>query len=410
MIERHKVFFIGFFFLTFFQSIVVGDDNITALLNKLVYNPNTNYPVGQAVMLSSEDSEIYTSKKDVPAAADGSNAPLGVNDIANGYWGDSASTTDDLVDRNPGFFEQLPQDINTTELSLAVADLANQIPNSNVTDTIQIFSISTRAYFGPNGMSGSLNMEGNNNDPKKVMFRVKGPSMNISGTKLANPSMDVKSKSVSAATWTDEFVSKNFGDHSSATGPYKDRNTGNDLEPMVVTSFTPNVYGCVVGSENGGEGNAIIEIYSLDDDSSSSYFTSLSTRGYYGANGMSGSVNLVGTGKMKVMFRVKGPSMNISGTKLADPNLTLYHSVPNEDTADPDDTKWSQVVQSSTFLSYTGENTSYTNLTSSYTDRHTGNNLEPMVVYELSEGIYGCVVGSDNNGQGNAIIEIYSLE
>ena len=33
-----------------------------------------------------------------------------------------------------------------------------------------------------------------------------------------------------------------------------------------------------------------------------------------------------------------------------------------------------------------------------------------MLVYELSEGIYGCVVGSDNGGQGNAIIEIYSLE
>jgi hypothetical protein len=313
----------------------------------------------------------------------------------------SKEKADQLEEENPNIANSAPS--------------SDDIPASNPpavpsSDTIQIFSISTRAYFGPNGMSGSLNMEGNNNDPKKVMFRVKGPSMNISGTKLANPSMDVKSKSVSATTWTDEFVSQNFGDHSSATGPYKDRNTGNDLEPMVVTSFTPNVYGCVVGSENGGEGNAIIEIYSLDDDSSSSYFTSLSTRGYYGANGMSGSVNLVGTGKMKVMFRVKGPSMNISGTKLADPNLTLYHSVPNEDTADPDDKKWSQVVQSSTFLSYTGENTSYTNLTSSYTDRHTGNNLEPMVVYELSEGIYGCVVGSDNNGQGNAIIEIYSLE
>ena len=51
------------------------------------------------------------------------------------------------------------------------------------------------------------------------------------------------------------------------------------------------------------------------------------------------------------MFRVKGWH-EYWGTKLADPNLTLFHSVPNDDTADPNDTKWAQVVKSSTFLSY----------------------------------------------------------
>ena len=40
--------------------------------------------------------------------------------------------------------------------------------------------------------------------------------------------------SVSATSWTDEFVSKDFGTPKSATGPYKDRATGNDSEPMVV--------------------------------------------------------------------------------------------------------------------------------------------------------------------------------
>ena len=268
--------------------------------------------------------------------------------------------------------------------------------------TIRIFSISTRSFFGSNGMSASLNMAGSSNEPKKVMFRVKGPSMNLSGSKLANPYIDVKSRVTGATSWTNEFISKDFGDHASATGPYKDRNTGNDLEPMVVTSITPKIYGCVVGAEGGGSGNAIVEIYSLDDDTSSSYFTSLSTRGYYGANGMSGSVNLVGTGKMKVMFRVKGPSMNIDGTKLSDPNISIKKKI---------DTGWEDILNSSTFGSpYTQENANYTNVTSSYTERHTGNNLEPMVVLELSEGTYGCVVGSDNDGQGNAILEIYSID
>ena len=372
-------------YLILFSSLSFGQPT--------TWNSSISYSTGDLVV---SGTSTYIAVQDVPVNQQPPNTT---------YWGDLATAAASLGVPT----EQVP-DLSTDSILASLPNAAPDQNSSSSSSAIKIFSISTRAYYGPNGMSGSLNMTGNANDPKKVMFRVKGPSMNLSGAKLSNPSMDVKSRSVSATSWTDEFVSTDFGDHESATGPYKDRATGNNLEPMVVTSLTPSVYGCVVGSENGGQGNAIIEIYSLDDDTSSSYFTSLSTRGYYGANGMSGSVNLVGTGKMKVMFRVKGPSMNIGGTKLADPNLTLFHSVPNDDTADPNDTKWAQVVKSSTFLSYSGEDTSYTNLTSSYTDRHTGNNLEPMLVYELSQGIYGCVVGSDNGGQGNAIIEIYSLE
>ena len=84
------------------------------------------------------------------------------------------------------------------------------------------------------------------------------------------------------------------------------------------------------------------------------------------------------------------------------PNISIKKKV---------DTGWEDILKSSTFGSpYTQENANYSNLTSSYTDRHTGNNLEPMVVLELSEGTYGCVVGSDNGGQGNAILEIYSID
>ena len=338
-----------------------------------------------AIVVSSSVS--YISVQDVPA---------GTTITSTTYWTPLLGTAPSTDPGTPPTTEPSANDSNLSNLTP---------PDDTVTGTIQIFSISTRAYFGTNGMSGSLTMAGNSNEPKYVMFRVKGPSMNIDGVKLPNPSIDVKSRSLNETTWTDEFVSQDFGDHSSATGSYSHRNTGNNLEPMVVSSFTPNVYGCVVGSEDGGEGNAIIELYSMNDDNSSSYFSSLSTRGYYGANGMSGSVRLVGTGKKKIMFRIKGPSMNIDGTKLSDPNITVLKLL---------DSGWEEILKSSTFGSaYTFENSNYTNanLTSSYTHRHTGNNLEPMVVLELSEGTYSCVVGSDiETGEGNAIIEIYSVD
>jgi hypothetical protein len=259
-------------------------------------------------------------------------------------------------------------------------------------------------------MSASLNLAGSSNEAKKVMFRVKGPSMNskvITGPKLADPWIDVVSREATKGSkWGDEVESRTFGDHSSATGPYANRATGNNVEPMVVTSVTPSIFSCVVGSEDGGTGNAIVEIYSMDDDNTSSYFTSLSTRGYFSTDGMSGSVRLVGTGKKKIMFRVKGPSMNsnvIKGAKLADPKITLQHKTS---------AGWVKVVESSTFgAAYTHEDSSYTNVTSNHADRHTGNNLEPMVVFELEEGTYSCVIGSDIvGGEGNAILEIYSID
>jgi len=357
---------------------------LPSLIAFQAHNQNLAY-THPAIVVSSSVS--YISVQNVPA---------GTTITSTTYWTPLLGTAPSTDPGTPP----------TTEPSTSDSNLSNLTPpDDTVTGTIQIFSISTRAYFGTNGMSGSLAMAGNSNEPKYVMFRVKGPSMNIDGVKLPNPSIDVKSRSLNETTWTDEFVSQDFGDHSSATGPYSHRNTGNNLEPMVVSSFTPNVYGCVVGSEDGGEGNAIIELYSMNDDNSSSYFSSLSTRGYYGANGMSGSVRLVGTGKKKIMFRIKGPSMNIDGTKLSDPNITVLKLL---------DSGWEEILKSSTFGSaYTFENSNYTNanLTSSYTHRHTGNNLEPMVVLELSEGTYSCVVGSDiETGEGNAIIEIYSVD
>lgn len=266
---------------------------------------------------------------------------------------------------------------------------------------IQIFSLSTRGGLYGDDMSASLNMGGDVNTPKKVMFRVKGPSMNFNGAKLANPWMDVyKRSNAQGSSWSEFFKSYDFGDHASKDN-YASRATGNDVEPMVVESITPSIVSCVVSSEStGGTGNAIVEIYSLDEDNSSSYFKSLSTRGYVSDSDMSGSVRLVGSGTKHIMFRVKGPSMNFSGSKLADPNLAIYHK----------ENGWAEMVKTSTFQQYDSQDSSYTNVTSSYTDRHTGNNLEPLVVYELSAGTYSCIVSSDvTGGMGSAILEIYDV-
>ena len=114
---------------------------------------------------------------------------------------------------------------------------------------------------------------------------------------------------------------------------------------------------------------------------------------------LNASVKIKGEGTRKIMFRVKGPSMNFAGTKLAYPKLEIYHKENN----------WGEVIVSSSFQDKTA-NSGYTDVTSSYTERHTGNSVEPMVVLELEAGTFSCIVSSDNVGaEGSAIVEIYDV-
>ena len=61
--------------------------------------------------------------------------------------------------------------------------------------------------------------------------------------------------------------------------------------------------------------------------------------GVTATNDMSGSVGVVSEETRKIMFRVKGSSMNFAGTKLADPNLAIYHL----------ENGWTEVITSSSF-------------------------------------------------------------
>lgn len=356
----------------------------------VTWDSSTSYSTGALVIVG---TSTYIATKSVPA----NNTPPNTT-----YWTDLSVAATAL---------NVPvEDVPTLSTDTILASLPGSAPDANSTGasgTIQIFSLSTRAGLFGNDMAASLNM-GGTTASKKVMFRVKGPSIgNFAGARLADPNLDLYHKD-SSGRWLQVVKSSTFGSYTyqnasytDSTSGFTDRHTGNNLEPLVVYSLTPDVYSCVVGSD-AGTGNAIVEIYSLDDNSSS-YFNSLSTRGYVSGSEISGSLRLVGSGKKKIMFRVKGPSIgNFSGVRLADPYLDIWHKTS--------DGSWVQVVKSSTFGSYTFQNASYTNVTASYTSRHTGNNLEPMVVYELEEGTYSCLVGSDGGGQGNANLEIYSLE
>lgn len=314
------------------------------------------------------NSITYISVKDVPA---------GTTITSTDYWRP-------LLDTAP---EEEPGEPPTTDPG--DFNFSNEIIPP-IYNTAEIFGISIRGGVYGDKMSGSLTL-GGASENKNILFRVKGPTMNFGGPKLANPT--IKALSKETGSWQTLFEANDFGDHESAA-TYADRGTGNDLEPIAVISKSSGTYSCQMDAEDGGTGNANMEIKGFEDENSTTYFQGISVRAYIGDYPMSGSLTIIGSGSIEVMFRVKGPTMNFGGEKLADPKIKILEKI---------DGVWTTLIESSSF----GDHSSST----TYADRATGNNLEPMVVVSLSEGTYSCQALSDvEGGTGNANMEIKLVE
>ena len=125
-----------------------------------------------------------------------------------------------------------------------------------------MFGISTRGYIGEKPMVGGLNISGT--ESKKVLIRVKGPSMNLkNATLLPNPKVTILKLDDTTGTYSELLVSLDYGDHSSASA-YADRATGNNLEPMIVETLEPGTYSIRVQDESDQVGNANLEIYEVE--------------------------------------------------------------------------------------------------------------------------------------------------
>jgi hypothetical protein len=375
-----------FFVVTSICAVFTASANeeLNQLLGGLLYKPTEPYPAKSAVMISVDDGEIYTSKIAVPAAADGSNGPNGSN--AATYWGDSTTTTLKFVEENPDFLSQLPNDVDPAELSKQVGALTNP----SIVDDSRFYGLALRAYVGEFPVAGGIIINGTQS--KKVMIRVKGPSMSFSGTKLNDPKISI-TKQNSAGVYETFLNSDNFGDHSSST-TYPDYTTGNAKEPAVVVDMEPGTYGVRVEDASGAQGNANVEFYEVDDDTSSSRFYGLALRAYVGEFPVAGGIIIKGTQSKKVMIRVKGPSMSFSGTKLNDPKISI--------------TKQNSAGVYETFLN--SDNFGDHSSSTSYPDYTTGNAKEPAVVVDLEPGTYGVRVEDAGGAQGNANVEFYEVD
>ena len=228
------------------------------------------------------------------------------------------------------------------------------------------------------------------------MIRVKGSSMNFSGTKLNDPKITITKYNTTTSTYDSFLTVDNWGDHASTATNYSDRATSDSKEPVAVVDMDPGTYGVRVEDAAGGTGNANVEFYGLSDDTGNGRFYGLALRAEVGANPVAGGITISGSASKKVMIRVKGSTMSFGGTKLNDPKITItkYNSTSNAYESFLTVDNWGDHASTAT----------------NYASRATSDTKEPVAVVDMDPGTYGVRVEDAAGGTGSANVEFYEVE
>ena len=234
-------------------------------------------------------------------------------------------------------------------------------------------------------------------DPKRVIIRGIGPSLNGVGVTLPDPTLELHQGSTTLITndnWkiNDQTGASQEADIRATTIP-----PGNDLESAIVMTLNPGAYTAVLAGKNGGTGVGLVEVYDLDQ-AASSQLANISTRGFVdtGDNVMIGGVIVgggSGVGSARVLVRALGPSLSSLGVAgaLQDPTLEL-HSGDGTTIATNDN--WKDTQQSEIEA----------------TTIPPPNDKESAIVQILPAGQYTAIVRGSNNTTGVGLVEVYNLQ
>lgn len=232
-------------------------------------------------------------------------------------------------------------------------------------------------------------------DPKRVIIRGVGPSLNGVGVTLADPMLELHQGATTIA-YNDDWRANQVEVEATGIPPT------NDFESAIVTTLVPGTYTAILKGKNNGIGVGVVEVYDLDQ-AANSKLANISTRGFVdtGNNVMIGGLIVSGGvagGTARVLVRAIGPSLSGSGLQglLQDPNLELHNS--NGGTISSND-NWKvrsdggsqQAEIEATAIPPTSD-------------------LESALVQTLVPGNYTVVVRGAGNTTGIAVVEAYTLQ
>jgi uncharacterized protein (DUF1800 family) len=252
-------------------------------------------------------------------------------------------------------------------------------------------NISTRMVVetGDNVLIGGFIVYGTGQ--KTVALRAIGPSLPVPGT-LSDPVLELHDASGALIATNDNWRSSQEALIIAAgLAP------GDDRESALIATLATGNYTAIVRGVNNATGVAIVEAYDLDTGTPTARLANISTRGHIltDNNVMIGGFIIRGDAPKRVILRVRGPSLNLSGVPIAgrlmDPTLELHDGtgallMTNDN--------WRTAQQAEINAS-----------TLAPADDH-----EPAIVATLPPGNYTAIARGAGGTTGIALVEMYDLD
>jgi hypothetical protein len=287
----------------------------------------------------------------------------------------------------PSFPHQDKQVTVTNSLNAKVDFVAPFSPD----DPTLLANVSTRlpAASDPNALIAGFIVTGT--QPKKVIVRAIGPSLNIPG-QLNNPTLELYSGDTligSNDDWQNQPPADKQAVIDSTIPPT------NNLESALVRTLPANgnTYTAVVRGVANTTGIAVVQVYDLEYRSVDSHLANISTRGLVqtGDNVLFAGTIVLGQTSQKVIVRAIGPSLSLPG-KMANPTLQL------------NDANGAQIAFNDNWRSDQEVDIIATGVAPT-------NDLESAIVATLSGNgsTYTAIVRGANNSTGIAVVEAYVL-
>jgi uncharacterized repeat protein (TIGR03803 family) len=265
----------------------------------------------------------------------------------------------------------------------------------NMTAPRDLLNISTRLQVltGDKVLIGGFIITGT--DPKRVIIRGIGPSLNGVGVTLQDPMLELHRGSSTLAL-NDDWRENQAEVEATGIPP------ANDFESAIVATLAPGAYTAILTGKNSGTGVGVVEVYDLDQTVNSK-LANISTRGFVDTadNVMIGGLIVsggIGGGSARVIVRAIGPSLTPSGLQgaLPDPNLELFNA---SGTTIASNDNWKTRPDGG---SQRGEIEA--------TGIPPTNDFESALVQTLGPGNYTAIVRGANSATGIAVVEAYTLQ
>ena len=265
-------------------------------------------------------------------------------------------------------------------------------PTPFVAAAEKLGNIATRVNVGTgdNQLIGGFIVTGN--QPKKVVVRAIGPSLNQFGigTALADPTLELHDQTGAVIAENDNWADTQQTEIEAAgLAPV------NEFESAIVRTLPPGAYTAVVAGRDGATGTAVVEAYDLNQTSNST-LANISTRGSVGAASevMIGGFIIFGNGgSTRVLVRSVGPSLAASGIPNAMPDPTLELR----------DVNGTLIVENDNWREGPQTEIQETALPPTH-------DLESAVVTTLPSGPYTAIVRERNGQSGIGLVEVYNLQ